>query len=136
MEHTSIRKRGARPGPAEYFTGGVLIEELIASPEPARANLLRVHFHPGARTFWHTHELGQGLYVIDGLGLIARRGEAPRYLHPGDTVWIPPGVEHWHGATPGHAMTHLAMQERGADGMPTAWLEGVSEADYTAPPEG
>ena len=30
---------------------------------------------------------------------------------PGDVVWFPPGLKHWHGASPTTAMTHIAIQE-------------------------
>jgi len=60
---------------------------------------LSVSFEPGARTAWHTHPLGQTLYVIAGNGLIGLRNEVPKNIKAGDTVWIPPGEEHWHGAS-------------------------------------
>jgi hypothetical protein len=34
--------------------------------------------------------------------------------------------EHWHGATPTTAMTHIAVQET-LDGKNVAWLEKVSD---------
>jgi len=58
---------------------------------------------------------------------------APRLIREGDTVWIPPGEEHWHGAPPDTAVAHLAMQEA-LDGSVADWLEPVAEAEYTAPP--
>jgi len=70
--------------------------------------------------------------VLSGLGLVAKRGEAPRLIRPGDTVWIAPDEEHWHGATPDNAMEHLAMQEA-TGGRAADWLEKVTEADYTKP---
>jgi quercetin dioxygenase-like cupin family protein len=54
-------------------------------------------------------------------------------LTPGDTVMIPPGVLHWHGAAPDRLFSHLAMSENGDDGAGTAWGEHVSDADYNAP---
>jgi quercetin dioxygenase-like cupin family protein len=33
-------------------------------------------------------------------------------FRPGDVLWCPPGVKHWHGATPTNGMTHIAVQER------------------------
>lgn len=123
---------GSRPtvkAPAEYFTGTVWQDPIIKAEDPARVQALRVAFEPGARTAWHTHPLGQTLHVVSGAGLIALRGEAPRVITAGDTVWIPPGEEHWHGAGASTGMVHLAIQEA-QNGSAANWLEHVSDADY------
>jgi quercetin dioxygenase-like cupin family protein len=52
-----------------------------------------------------------------------------REIRAGDTVWIPPGEKHWHGASPTAAMAHIAMQE-GLDGVAVQWLEHVTDAQY------
>ncbi len=121
--------------PAEYFTGTVWLEMLIEAPSPARLRAARVTFEPGARTAWHTHPLGQTLYVLSGVGLVQSWGEAARIIRPGDVVWIPPGEKHWHGARPGNAMTHLALQEA-LDGSTATWLEQVSAEQYAAASSG
>ena len=54
-----------------------------------------VTFTPGARTFWHTHERGQILFVTAGEGLVCSDGETPRRLRVGDVVHIPGGEKHW-----------------------------------------
>lgn len=129
-----IHPAGSRPSlraNPDYFTGTVWQDPIISAPEPARLNALRVHFEPGARTAWHTHPLGQTLHVVQGCGLICKRGEFAQTIRPGDTVWIPPGVEHWHGAGPDTYMTHIAMQET-EDGSAATWLEQVTDADYNA----
>ncbi len=123
---------GARPtarANSDYFTGTVWQDPIISSQSPARLNALTVHFEPGARTAWHTHPLGQTLHVTAGAGRIALRGQAPQTITAGDTVWIPPDVEHWHGAGPDTAMTHIAMQEV-QDGSAATWMEHVTDADY------
>ena len=128
---------GSRPtaGPnPDYFTGTVSFDPVIDAPAPARVNAARVSFAPGARTAWHTHPYGQTLHVLSGAGLIGLRGETPRRIRAGDTVWIPPAEEHWHGAAPDTAMVHLAIQEREGDSAAT-WLEQVSDADYLRAPE-
>lgn len=131
-----IYPAGSRPSKLarkEWFTGRVWQDPVIEAPEPARIRALRVHFEPGARTAWHTHPLGQTLHVLDGIGLVGLRDAPPRRIRPGDTVWIPPGLEHWHGAAPDCAMTHLAMQEA-LKGAVAVWLEQVSDDDYLTPP--
>lgn len=94
----------------------------------------RIFFEPGARTAWHTHPLGQGLHVLSGLGLIQLEGEPPRFIRPGDSVWIEPGEMHWHGAAPGHTMVHLAMQEADDEGNDVVWFAQVTDEEYSASP--
>ena len=50
-------------------------------------------------------------------------------MKPGDVVWTPPGVKHWHGATDTEAMTHIAILEN-VDGKVVDWLEQVSDQQY------
>ncbi len=109
-----IHVSGSRPtrrAPAESFTGTVLQDPIITTEAPARLVCNRVSFEPGARTAWHTHPLGQTLYVISGVGRVQAKGGPIREIRAGDVVWIPPGEKHWHGASPTNAMTHVAMQE-------------------------
>ena len=130
-----IKRSGAeasRMGPAEWFTGTVRIDPLFAAPAPARVSGAMVTFEPGARTAWHTHPLGQTLHVIFGVGRVQAEGGPVRQIRAGDTVWIPPGEKHWHGAGPNTRMVHIAMQEM-LDGKAVTWLEHVSDAQYSAP---
>lgn len=133
MKHFKGGTRPTKPAPAAYFTGNVLQEPIIEAPEPARIRALKVHFAPGGRTNWHTHPLGQTLYVIEGIGRFQTDGEQVIEIRAGDTIWIPPGEKHWHGAAPDHAMTHVAFQEA-LDGSVAEWLEPVSGEDYAAMP--
>ncbi len=135
MQIMRAADRPSRPASPDYFTGRVWQDPVIDAPEPARIMALRVAFEPGARTHWHTHPLGQTLHVLSGVGRIQCEGGPVKAIFPGDTVWIPPGVVHWHGASPDHAMIHLAMQEREGD-VAVTWLEAVSEADYAKTPAG
>ncbi|MEO1549723.1 MAG: cupin domain-containing protein [Pseudomonadota bacterium] len=125
--------RAVRPGPEAYFVGQVSMEPVLSPIDPSRLSALRVTFLAGARTNWHTHPLGQTLYVLDGFGQVVVRGEAPVALRPGDTVHIPAGVDHWHGATSTTAMTHLALQEA-QDGETATWGAPVSDAAFAAFP--
>jgi len=134
MEIIAAGARPSHPAPEKWFTGRVWQDPVIEAPEPARLRALRVTFAPGARTAWHTHPLGQTLHVLSGAGLVGLRGEAPRPIRPGDTVWIAPGEEHWHGAAPDTMMCHLAMQEA-LEGQVAHWLEQVAEADYLRAPD-
>ncbi len=68
------------------------------TPEPARVSAGMVTFEPGARTAWHTHPLGQTLLIVSGLGWVQREAGPIEEVRPGDVVWFPPGLKHWHGA--------------------------------------
>jgi quercetin dioxygenase-like cupin family protein len=127
-----IHLAGSRPtrrAPKDNFTGTVLQDPIISTEAPARLVVNRVSFEPGARTNWHTHPLGQTLYVIAGVGRVQTKGGPLREIRPGDVVWIPAGEKHWHGGSPTTGMTHLAMQEA-LDGKTADWMEPVTDAEY------
>jgi 4-carboxymuconolactone decarboxylase len=88
-----------------------------------------VTFEPGARSAWHTHPVGQILIVTAGKGLVQRWGGPVEEIRPGDVVRIPPGVKHWHGASPTTGMSHIAIQEA-VDGKNVDWMEQVSDEQY------
>lgn len=119
-----------RRAPADWFTGTVWQDPIIEAEAPARLRAVTVRFEPGARTAWHTHPLGQTLHVTSGAGLVQVWGEAIREIKAGDTIWIPAGEKHWHGAGPTTFMTHIAMQEA-LDGVAVEWMEKVSDTQYS-----
>jgi quercetin dioxygenase-like cupin family protein len=129
MEIKRIGSEPSRKAPAEYFTGTVRIDPLFQAPEPAHASAGSVTFEPGARTAWHTHPLGQTLIIVSGFGWVQREDGPIEEVRPGDVVWFPPGLKHWHGASPTTAMTHIAIQET-LNGKNVDWLEKVSDEQY------
>jgi len=128
----SVTRVGAQPsakGPAENFTGTVRVDSRFQGSAPARVGGGIVTFEPGARTAWHTHPLGQTLIVTAGAGLVQHWDGPVQEIKPGDVVWIPPGVKHWHGATPTTGMSHIAIAEA-FDGKAVDWLEKVTDEQY------
>jgi quercetin dioxygenase-like cupin family protein len=122
-------------GPADWFTGDVYLDGIVRGEEPSRVRVNAVHFTPSARTAWHSHAVGQTLYVTEGQGLVQARGGHVTELRPGDIVHAPGGEWHWHGAAPDHFMTHLSITEAGAPGderPETDWGEHVTEEEYGA----
>ena len=119
-------------GPAEWFTGDVFPTIVLRGEEPSRVRVGSVHFAPGAHTAWHSHAVGQYLHVEEGVALVQERGGEVVRLNPGQTAYTGPGVEHWHGATAGTYMVHLAIWEAAPDGEETTWGEHVNHAEYTA----
>ncbi len=116
-------------GSPQFFTGAVRVDLLHAAKEPWRASSAYVTFEPGARSAWHTHPLGQTLIVTAGVGRVQRWGGAVETIRPGDVVWIPAGVKHWHGAAPTTGMTHIAITET-LNGKNVDWLEQVGDEQY------
>jgi quercetin dioxygenase-like cupin family protein len=123
------RKQATRKGPADEFTGDVWIDSIARGEEPSRVRVSAVRFTPSARTAWHSHALGQTLYVIEGKGLGQRRGGEVIKIRPGDVIYTPADEWHWHGAAPDHFMTHLSITE--APGDPN-WGEHVTDDEYNA----
>jgi quercetin dioxygenase-like cupin family protein len=117
--------------PAQAFTGDVYMTPIYSGTGPSRMTVALVRFTPGARTNWHSHAVGQTLYVTEGVGLVGTRDGQVQRIHAGQTVVCPPDEEHWHGAAADTFMSHLAMLEAKPDGGdPTTWLEPVPDELY------
>ena len=120
--------------PEKSFTGDVTISGYVRRAAPSRLVGATVSFAPGARTPWKVNPLGQTLVVTSGVGWAQGEGEEVVEIRAGDVVWCPPGQRHWEGATPGHAMTYVAIQEE-PDGKTVEFREKVTDEEYRkAPP--
>jgi len=118
--------------PAAAFTGDVYVTPIAQAREESKLIAVLVRFTPGARTNWHSHANGQTLHVTEGVGVVASRDGTVIRMRAGDTVWTPPGEEHWHGGTADNMMCHIAMLEGTADGDGTTWLQPVADEQYSA----
>lgn len=127
-EQTSIA------GSEQFFTGRVRIDPIWPADEHISASGALVTFEPGARSAWHTHPAGQRLVVSSGVGLTQEWGKPIQVVRPGDVVWCPPGVKHWHGAAPTTAMSHIAVTAT-LNGQNVDWMEKVSNEQYGQPRE-
>ena len=128
----TVSRAGSQPaakGPAEYFTGNVRVDPLFAAKDTAPFSGAYVTFEPGARSAWHTHPAGQHLIVTSGVGWTQEWDGPTVEIHAGDVIWCPPGVKHWHGASPTTAMTHIALTGT-VGGKNVEWLEKVTDAQY------
>jgi quercetin dioxygenase-like cupin family protein len=110
---------------SDTFTGGVWGDPVLRPTDGVLVN--NVFFEPRARTHWHRHERGQLLVVVAGQGRVRSRDGAGEVIRAGDSVWIAPGEEHWHGADSASYLLHTAVS-LGA----TEWLDPVSDEDYEA----
>lgn len=132
MRHMEISPDGSRPGsagPAETFTGEVSVKPLFGTNDDRNFSSAQVTFTACARTAWHSHPAGQTLVVLSGSGWVQEWGQERQQLNPGDVVWTPPGIKHWHGATTAATMTHIAIQGH-VDGVAVDWLEHVTDEQY------
>ena len=118
MDITPASQNPSRRANPDWFTGTVWQDPI---------------FEPGARTAWHTHPLGQTLHVVHGIGHVQAKGGPVRVIRTGDTVFIPPGEKHWHGASPTHGMAHIAMHEFDGETHVT-WMEQVTDEEYAVAP--
>ena len=130
--HTVIRA-GSQPsynGPVEYFTGNVHVDPLFSVSDSSNFSGAYVTFEAGARSAWHIHPAGQRLIVTSWIGWTQEWGGPIVEVRAGDVIWCPPGVKHWHGASPATAMTHLALTGI-MNGKSVEWLEKVSDEHYS-----
>lgn len=117
-------------GPAEWFRGEVHVQGLVS---PGRMENLysvgQVTFSPGARTNWHKHPIGQTLLVLEGFGWYQERGKPAQKLVKGSVVPIPKDTEHWHGASAGEKMVHIAILNV-ENGSAVTWMTPVTDEEY------
>ena len=80
----------------KYFIGKSYLKPLNTEG----VHISNVTFEPKCRNNYHIHHKGgQVLLCTDGEGWYQEFGKTARKLHPGDVVFIPAEVKHWHGAT-------------------------------------
>lgn len=131
-ESAVISRGGSRPtlaGPAQNFTGQVIVDPLYPSNETTHSVGGHVTFAPGSRSAWHTHPAGQVLIITDGTGWVQEEGGAKREVRAGDVIWTPPGVKHWHGGTSTTSMRHIAVSNM-RDGKNVDWMDKVTDDQY------
>ncbi|GGE40250.1 cupin [Agaricicola taiwanensis] len=113
-------------GSAENFSGHVVVDLLGPAGTQTGAATGLVTFAPEARTAWHSHPAGQLLMVTTGAGWVQQEGQPRQDIKSGDSVWIPAGVKHWHGATDTNGMSHIVVTYI-LDGKNADWMELVSD---------
>ncbi|WP_292765801.1 cupin domain-containing protein [Microbacterium sp. UBA3486] len=117
---------------ADQFVGGVWVDR-IAAPHDGdqRMTVAIVKFAPGARSAWHSHARGQYLRVTQGVARFGTRDGQIIDVHPGETLYTPPGQDHWHAAAGDSFMEHIAMLENADDpAESTEWKEHITDDDY------
>lgn len=116
--------------PDAAFTGDVYVSPIKKSESASHVIVSLVRFIPGARTNWHSHAHGQTLHVTEGVGYVVNRDGQVIRMRAGDTVWTPPGDEHWHGGTNTTCMSHIVLLQGTDGGDGTTWLEPVTDQQF------
>jgi quercetin dioxygenase-like cupin family protein len=109
-------------GPAPNFTGNT------TTIGTEGYNVGRRVFAAGARNAtWHAHSAGQLVFGEAGRGRLQIKGQPIKELAVGESVFIPGGSFHWHGASPNEnfTMVYITMGP-----SKTQQGEPVTEAVY------
>lgn len=86
----------------------------------------RRRFEAGARSAWHTHPVGQLLFVEQGRMRVQRRGQPVKDLGPGESDYTGANTPHWHGATPDQFVVQASISFGGIG----PWLDKVTDDEY------
>jgi quercetin dioxygenase-like cupin family protein len=103
------------------FTGAV------KSLDAADLRTVRFQYEAGARSYWHVHDGIQVLLIEKGRGRVQQQGKPVQEMLPGQPVFLPPGVPHWHGAAPDEGLTWISTSIGGVK-----WMQAVTEQEYKA----
>jgi quercetin dioxygenase-like cupin family protein len=113
---TSPTPRYGVIGPAPNFTGNT------GTLDPAGYTVGRRVFVAGARNAtWHMHTAGQLVFGEAGRGRVQMQGQPIKEIGVGDSVFIPGGTYHWHGASPTENFTMMYVtlgQSKTSQGEP------------------
>lgn len=116
-----------------YFTGNVIIREILGQTNSAEQEMYHVTFQSGALTTLHFHESDQILIATKGKGVVGfingtgvtkfeiNDDDIIFFENEGDTICIPANKLHFHGAIKtGENFSHIAIRKiykvNGTDG--------------------
>ncbi len=129
MSTEDLIKEGYKPAPAGYFSGKAMVKPLVVADNITNCTVSDVFFEAGCRNNWHTHPSNQILVVKKGTCYYQEDGKPVQQVPAGSAINVLPGVKHWHGASPGGDMIHIAININTEKGM-VNWLEAVSDEEY------
>ena len=107
-----------------YFTGNVVIREILGEANSAEQEMYHVIFQNGALTTLHYHESDQILIATNGKGVVGLihgtsitkfeidDNDLILFEKEGDTVCIPANTLHFHGAINGETFSHIAIMKK------------------------
>jgi quercetin dioxygenase-like cupin family protein len=109
-------------GPAPNFVGNTTTLDTKAYSIGRRVFAAGAH-----NATWHAHTAGQLVFGEAGRGRMQIQGQPVRELAVGESVFIPGGSFHWHGASASESFT-MVFITMGAS--KTTQGEPVAEAEY------
>lgn len=115
----------AQQKPSASSTGGAV----TMLEQPFKAAIAYARFDPGARTKWHTHEGGQIVLVEEGIGHTQVKGGPVIELRAGESIYVGPGVMHWHGSAPDASCVQYNVSRGGS-----TFGDEVTDQEYRAAP--
>ncbi|CAM4345591.1 hypothetical protein F901_02050 [Acinetobacter dispersus] len=130
---TKAEQHSIQSAPTSNFSGKANFSRYPVMPSQGDVAPAIVNFDAGTITNWHTHPHGQYLIVTEGEGRTQEWGKPIQTIHKGYTIWCPPNVKHWHGASEHSAMSHIAMTPVATDGKNVTWLEKVDLPTQSKP---
>ena len=126
-EAKSLQKVPANP---KVFTGKAEVIPMSQQVPGMPVHNGIVIFEPGARSFWHTHPIGQVLIIVEGEGRSGVYGKPVSVLKKGDVVVCPKGIKHFHGAAPDKRMVQMTVTGYDPQGKNVTWMEPVTDQQY------
>ncbi|MFI0492349.1 DUF4440 domain-containing protein [Flavobacterium sp.] len=112
----------------DNHTGTIWLNELN-KPDPIfNFSIADATYGLGAKLDWHIHPAGQILLITEGNGYYQEKGKSIQIVHKGEVIKCSPGIEHWHGATPGSTFAYIAVTP--AQNGKTIWLKRVTDEEY------
>jgi quercetin dioxygenase-like cupin family protein len=105
------------PATGALFVGTVERQALVGDAEAQQLRLGVVTFKDGAVNKFHRHTFDQVLIVNEGEGIVQAEGQPENRVRVGDVIFVPAGEWHWHGAAPGHSMSHITVATPGTTEM-------------------
>ena len=91
-----------------FFGGQVNKLSIVDSSISNDYTFAIVKFAKGAKNKFHAHSSDQILFVTEGHGLVATEANEVS-IQEGDSVFIPAGEKHWHGAVDTSDFTHISL---------------------------
>ena len=120
----------SEPFKSPNFNKPVHLGKVLSKPNEAHSpEWVYVVFPKGTYNRWHSHKTGQILIATDGVGQHQVKGGKIETMHPGDVVYCPPGVIHWHGAAPYSSFAHIAINPQ--DNHEVNWYD-FPEQEYAS----
>lgn len=127
-QETTVFPKGELSPDGVHHIGKVWLSELSGPDSTFTFSVAQAIFAPGARLDWHSHPGGQILMITEGVGYYQEKGKPKQTVRKGEVIKCPPGIEHWHGATPTSGFGYLATSpsQKGK----TIWFKRVTDDEY------